>query len=78
VADRVGQIPEYLAPEMHSLLCSPDDPDEMAAKCVDLLLDADRRREVSSTLQSYIMLNYNWRRYAELLYEFYQRRRTEL
>jgi glycosyltransferase involved in cell wall biosynthesis len=78
VADRVGQIPEYLAPDMHSLLCSPDDPDEMAAKCVNLLLDADRRREVSSALQSYIMLNYNWRRYAELLYEFYRRRVKEL
>ena len=71
VADRVGQIPEYMAPEMHSLLCSPDDPDEMAAKCTDLLLDPDRRSEVSSVLQSYIMLNYNWRRYADLLHEFY-------
>ncbi len=72
VADRVGQIPEYMAPEMHSLLCSPDDPDEMASKCADLLLDSNRRKEISSALQSYIMLNYNWRRYSELLYEFYR------
>lgn len=72
VADRVGQIPEYLAPEMHSLLCSPDNPGEMASKCVDLLLHHDRRIEVSSALQSYILLNYNWRRYGELLYEFYR------
>lgn len=72
VADRVGQIPEYLPPEMHSLLCSPDDPDEMVSKCADLLLDADRRKVVSSTLQSYIMHKYNWRSYAKLLYEFYR------
>jgi len=72
VADRVGQIPEYIAPEMHSLLCSPDDPAEMASKCAELLLDPERRSEVSSALQSYIMLNYNWRRYADLLYKFYR------
>ncbi|MDD2319872.1 MAG: glycosyltransferase family 4 protein [Geobacteraceae bacterium] len=72
VADHVGQIPEYLAPAMHSLLCSSDNPDEMATKCAALLLDPERRREASSALQSYIMLNYNWRRYAEMLYEFYR------
>jgi len=74
VADRVGQIPEYVAPDMQSLLCNPGDQDEMAAKCADLLLDADRRAQASSTLRSYILENYSWRRYAELLHEFYLRR----
>jgi glycosyltransferase involved in cell wall biosynthesis len=72
VADRVGQIPEYLAPEMHSLLCTPGNPSEMASKCIELLRSPERRAKASSALQSYILLHYNWRRYGELLYEFYR------
>jgi glycosyltransferase involved in cell wall biosynthesis len=74
VADRVGQIPEYVAPDMQSLLCSPEDQDEMAAKCAALMLDPDRRAKASSVLRAFILQNFSWRCYAEQLLEFYLRR----
>lgn len=74
VADRVGQITEYLAPEQHALLCSPDDPDEMAVKCSELLLNPDMRCQAGAAVRSYILENFSWRRYAPLLLEFYRRR----
>lgn len=71
VADRVGQIPEYVAPELHGLLCEPDARDAMAEKCVDLLLDAARRKSVSAIGQAYVLGNFAWRDYAKLLHNFY-------
>jgi len=71
VADRVGQIPEYIAPELQPLLCSPENMDEMAAKCVQLLLDETRRGKASLTGREYILNNFNWRGQAELLHNFH-------
>ncbi len=71
VADRIGQIPEYVAPELHSLLCAPDDWDEMAARCVELLRDAELRGKSSSAGRAFILETYNWRGYADLLHNFY-------
>ncbi len=71
VADRIGQIPEYVAPELHGLLCNPDSPDEMAAKCVDLLHDGALRERASLAGRAFIMLNYSWRSYADILLRFY-------
>jgi glycosyltransferase involved in cell wall biosynthesis len=71
VADRVGQIPEYVAPEVQSLLCAPDDRDEMVEKCVALLRDGERRRKTSSAERAYILDRFAWRCYVELLQNFY-------
>jgi glycosyltransferase involved in cell wall biosynthesis len=71
VADRIGQIPEYVAPELHGLLCAPDDWEEMAAKCVELLHDGVRRKIVSSAGRAFILKTYTWRGYADLLQNFY-------
>ncbi len=74
IADRVGQIPEYFAPEMHSFLCASGNSHEMASKCAELLLRPDRRAEASSTLRSYILRHYNWRTHTKSLFDFYRQR----
>jgi len=71
VADRVGQIPEYLAPELHWLLSSPDERDEMVEKCVQLLTDAERRIKASLLGRDFILANFSWREYAKRLHNFY-------
>ncbi|HEY6871431.1 MAG TPA: glycosyltransferase family 4 protein [Geobacteraceae bacterium] len=71
VADRIGQIPEYVAPELHHVLCAPDNWDEMAAKSAELLHDEERRRRVSSAGRAFILEAYTWREYADLLHNFY-------
>jgi glycosyltransferase involved in cell wall biosynthesis len=71
IADCVGQIPEYVAPELHSLLCAPDNWDEMAEKSVELLRDGERRRIISSAERTYILDRFTWRCYVELLHNFY-------
>jgi glycosyltransferase involved in cell wall biosynthesis len=73
VADCVGQIPEYFAPELHALLCAPDNWDEMAEKCVELLRDGKRRRITSSAERAYILDRFTWRCYVELLHNFLQK-----
>jgi len=71
VADRVGQIPEYLAPELHPLLCTPENRDEMARKCAELLGDEERRRRISQAGRAFILESFSWRSYTELLHNFY-------
>jgi glycosyltransferase involved in cell wall biosynthesis len=72
VADRVGQIPEYLAPQLRGLLCAPGDHAAMADRCAELLLDRERCRELGALGRSYILDTYSWSRYADLLLEFYR------
>jgi glycosyltransferase involved in cell wall biosynthesis len=73
VADRVGQIPEYLAPELQPLLCSPDDGDEMVEKCVELLIDVERRRKAALLGREFIVANFSWQEYAQRLDKFYMK-----
>jgi len=73
VADRVGQIPEYLPLELHSLLCSPADRDEMAEKCVQLLTDAERRRKASQLARGFILASFSWREYSQRLDDLYRK-----
>lgn len=74
VADRVGQISEYTAPELRSLLCSPGDEPEMIGKCSELLLDPVKRSRTARIGRDYIFGNFTWRSYAERLSEFYGQR----
>lgn len=71
VADRVGQIPEYVAPDSHGLLCDPDNWDEMAAKCVALLRNEELRKKAALAGRAFILETFTWRGYAELLHNFY-------
>lgn len=74
VADRIGQITEYVAPEFHSLLCSPDNWDEIVNRTVELLHYGELRKKVSSAVRAFILETYAWRDYAELLHNFYIKR----
>lgn len=73
VADRIGQIPEYVAPELHRLLCDPGNQDEMAAKCADLLHGGMQRERASLSGRAFILQNYSWYGYADLLLDFYRK-----
>jgi glycosyltransferase involved in cell wall biosynthesis len=73
VADRVGQIPEYLAPELHPLLCSPADRDEMVEKCVQLLTDPERRGKTSLLGRGFILANFSWLEHAQRLDNLYRK-----
>jgi len=71
VADRVGQIPEYVAPELHEYLCDPDHPRELADKCVALLRDGERLRAASALGRAFILAEFGWQDHAKLLQNFY-------
>lgn len=73
VADRVGQIAEYVAPELGSLLSDPDDWGGMAARAVELLLEPERRSATGVIARRYLLENFGWERFALLLSEFYSR-----
>lgn len=73
VADRIGQIPEYIAPELHGLLCDPGNRGEMAEKCSDLLRDRARREKVSLAGRAFILQTYSWQGYAGQLLDFYRK-----
>lgn len=71
VADRVGQIPEYVAPELQGLLCDPSAEGEMAEKCLALLRDPEARARASVAGRTFLLTSYAWRDYAGLLHNFY-------
>jgi glycosyltransferase involved in cell wall biosynthesis len=72
VADRVGQVSEYLPPAADLLLCNPEERQEMAAAVLTLLHDANRRRALGDNGKSYLLANFSWRDYAAKLHDFYR------
>jgi len=72
-ADRVGQIPEYLAPELHPFLCDPEDVKSMANHCVKLLQNRDKCRELGRVGREYILEHFRWDDYAAKLERFYRK-----
>jgi glycosyltransferase involved in cell wall biosynthesis len=71
VADRVGQVAEYLDPSL-GLLCDPDDWQDMARRAAELLLDPPRRRELGERGRRYIQEHYQWQQYCAQLNDFYR------
>lgn len=74
IGDRVGQIPEYTAPENRSLLCDPDDWRQMADRAAALLLNREQRRAAGSAARRYLLESFAWRGAAERLEQFYDGR----
>jgi glycosyltransferase involved in cell wall biosynthesis len=72
VADRVGQIPEYLVPELRSLLCTPGDVPAMSARCVELLQNRPLCRELGAAGRHYILQHFSWTDSAARLEQMYQ------
>ncbi len=77
VADRVGQIAEYILPELSGVLCDPGDWREMADRTVELLTDSDRRRTLGREGRLYLLENFSWRQFAMSLSDFYSRLNAE-
>jgi glycosyltransferase involved in cell wall biosynthesis len=71
IADRVGQVIEYMPPGSAALLCNPDDWQEMTSAALTLLCDVDRRRVFGDMGKSNLLANFSWRDYAAKLHDFY-------
>lgn len=71
VADRVGQLAEYIKPEISGILCAPDDWQEMAARVVELLDAPERARSLGEQGRAYLLENFSWRDFAVRLQSFY-------
>lgn len=77
VADRVGQIAEYIMADSSGVLCDPDNWQEMVDRTVELLLDPVKRGELGSAGRNYLLDNFSWRQFALALNDFYLRLNAE-
>ncbi len=70
VADRVGQVAEYLghAPD---LLCDPEEWDAMAAKAADLILDERCRRTAGAAAREFLLAKFSWGEWVVRLQDYY-------
>jgi glycosyltransferase involved in cell wall biosynthesis len=73
VADRVGQLAEYLETGRSGILCDPDDWQEMAEQTVRLLADPERRSRLGRAGRLRLLQSFNWSGAAQSLDEFYER-----
>lgn len=71
VADRVGQIAEYVEDGISGILCRPGAVDEMVERTTELLADPLRRRTVGAAGRERILSRFNWRDAAARLDAFY-------
>lgn len=72
VADRVGQIAEYIQPGLSGILCDPDDWQDMAEQVVALLKDSPRRQALGAAGRRYLLERFAWPGFAGELARFYE------
>lgn len=72
VADRVGQLAEYIEDGCSGILCNPDDWQEMAQRVVELLSSPVQQRLIGTAGRSYLQANFDWGEAALQLVAFYQ------
>lgn len=72
VADRVGQLAEYIQPGLSGVLCEPDDWQDMAEQTVKLLNDPEERSRVGRAARIRLLESFNWSGAAITLDEFYR------
>jgi glycosyltransferase involved in cell wall biosynthesis len=73
VADRVGQIGEYVNPSLAGMLCDPDDMRGFADQVVEILLDPLSRREIGAAGRKYLLERFRWSDYVGRLSDFYEK-----
>ncbi|GFE57778.1 glycosyltransferase family 4 protein [Geobacter sp. AOG1] len=76
VADRVGQLAEYIKPEVSGILCDPDDWREMADRVIELLGDPLKRRTLGEAGRRYLLERFRWRDFALQLQNLYLQRKA--
>jgi glycosyltransferase involved in cell wall biosynthesis len=59
VATRVGGVPDAMLDGVTGFLCSPDDPEEIAGKCLDLLKDRNKRRTMGRAGSDFIRTHFS-------------------
>lgn len=72
VADRVGQVAEYIKPEVSGILCEPDDWNEMENKTVWLLQNREERQQLGESGRSFLLERFSWKSIACRLEIFYK------
>lgn len=72
VADRVGQLAEYIQDGHSGVLCDPDDWQEMADRTVELLRSPAQLRLLGDAGRKYLQEKFNWREAALQLEGFYR------
>lgn len=71
VADRVGQLAEYIKPEFSGILCDTDDWQEMADQAVGLLNSPERARALGTKGKEYLLDKFSWSDFADKVHHFY-------
>jgi glycosyltransferase involved in cell wall biosynthesis len=71
VADRVGQLAEYIQDGVSGVLCDPDDWEDMAARVVALLDDPVSRQRLGLAARAVLLEKFNWSNAAWSLHHFY-------
>lgn len=72
VADRVGQLAEYIESGVSGELCEPDSWDDMAGKTVALLRDFSRRQNLAENSARRMRERFCWQEHAKNLARFYE------
>ena len=72
VADRVGQLAEYIVSGESGVLCDPDDGEEMTEQAVKLLTDPGERLRLGRAGRARLLEQFNWSGAAQSLLEFYE------
>jgi glycosyltransferase involved in cell wall biosynthesis len=71
IADRVGQVAEYLVDGETGILCDPQDSGQMAARAIELLRDPQRRELLGATGRCHLLEHFSWQLFAPKLQELY-------
>ncbi|WP_298267876.1 glycosyltransferase family 4 protein [Geobacter sp.] len=71
VADRVGEIAEYVVSGESGVLCNPDDWREMALRAAELIATPDLRKRIGAAGRERVMTRFAWRDAAVRLNGFY-------
>ncbi|WP_224963347.1 glycosyltransferase family 4 protein [Geomonas subterranea] len=72
VADRVGQLAEYIEDGQSGILCESQDPEEMAVRTVELLSDPAQRDLLGRAARASLLQRFNWNAAARDLDLFYK------
>jgi glycosyltransferase involved in cell wall biosynthesis len=75
VADRVGQIGEYIQHDVSGILCNSGNYLQMATAVTGLLRDPSRRMMIGTAARERLGTQFTWKSYAKTVEHFYQRGR---
>jgi phosphatidylinositol alpha-1,6-mannosyltransferase len=63
-----GGVPETIVPGKTGLLVEPNNPEALATAMTELLLDAERRRQLGAAGRDYVSKSASWEQRAEQLF----------